>query len=174
MPVARDLTNLKFGKLTVIKLSPQETTVNKKWLCICDCGKEKVVLGFSLVTGGTKSCGCLYSRLPPGGAAKNKLFDARKRDALKRLIAFELTKEEFFELTQQPCHYCDQIPAQTIACEFAHGAFIYNGVDRVDNNYGYTINNCVACCKACNYAKHMGTAQDYIARSIRIAKKWSK
>lgn len=29
-----------------------------RWLCACDCGVEKIVIGFNLRTGGTKSCGC--------------------------------------------------------------------------------------------------------------------
>lgn len=33
-----------------------------RWLCRCDCGNEKVILGSSLVTGHTKSCGCLSKR----------------------------------------------------------------------------------------------------------------
>ena len=31
--------------------------------------------------------------------------------------------------------------------------FNYNGIDRVDNKIGYTLKNCVTCCKYCNNAK---------------------
>lgn len=53
-----DLSGRKYGKLTVIKKMGYK---GKKitWLCKCDCGKEKIVLGHCLRDGITKSCGCL-------------------------------------------------------------------------------------------------------------------
>lgn len=54
----KDLTGLRFGKLLVIKEVETETK-GTSWLCKCDCGKEKVILGSSLRSGHTKSCGCL-------------------------------------------------------------------------------------------------------------------
>lgn len=37
--------------------------------------------------------------------------------------------------------------------ERMNGEFISNGIDRIDNNRGYVKENCVPCCKTCNYAK---------------------
>ena len=49
----------KFGKLTVKKdLGKTELYVGKKWLCLCDCGKEKELSSKYLLRGGEKSCGC--------------------------------------------------------------------------------------------------------------------
>jgi hypothetical protein len=31
---------------------------------------------------------------------------------------------------------------------------VFNGIDRVDNTKGYTLENCVPCCTRCNLAKH--------------------
>lgn len=52
---------MKFGKLTVIRLSVEnEKGKPKKWACVCDCDPERevTVLGSDLRRGGTKSCGC--------------------------------------------------------------------------------------------------------------------
>lgn len=54
-----DLTNKKFSRLYVIELYSNNKNEHKKWRCICDCGNEIVVDGCNLVTGNTKSCGCL-------------------------------------------------------------------------------------------------------------------
>lgn len=54
-----DLVGKKFGRLTVIKFDSKDKRGKLKWLCRCDCGKEKVVLGSRLKDGNTKSCGCL-------------------------------------------------------------------------------------------------------------------
>jgi hypothetical protein len=52
------LVGQKFGRLTVIKEAGKTKTGITKWLCLCDCGKEKVVIGTNIKRGLTTSCGC--------------------------------------------------------------------------------------------------------------------
>ena len=54
-----DLTGQRFGRLTVVKRMPNNTSNKVVWLCRCDCGKDAVVIGSRLYTGKTKSCGCI-------------------------------------------------------------------------------------------------------------------
>jgi hypothetical protein len=54
-----DLTGQKFGRWSVISESGRDKYGNALWLCKCDCGKEAVKKSHHLVTGGSKSCGCL-------------------------------------------------------------------------------------------------------------------
>lgn len=54
-----DLTNKKFGKLKIIRKIGLNNNKKTTYLCICDCGIEKVIVGQSLISGATKSCGCL-------------------------------------------------------------------------------------------------------------------
>lgn len=49
----------RFGKLTVIGPAPHEIGAPPSYICRCDCGNEKVVLGGNLRSGNTRSCGCL-------------------------------------------------------------------------------------------------------------------
>ena len=58
-----DLTGQRFGRLVVIKLSTPKGEKRPKWLCKCDCGNECAVLGYNLVRGFTKSCGCLRKEM---------------------------------------------------------------------------------------------------------------
>lgn len=53
----KDLTGMKFGKLTAISIVGQNKHKNYIWLCKCDCGKEAVVTGGNLTRGNSKSCG---------------------------------------------------------------------------------------------------------------------
>lgn len=54
-----DLTGQKFNKLTVLyRVYPNTKSGNARWHCICDCGNECDVVGTSLKSGHTKSCGC--------------------------------------------------------------------------------------------------------------------
>lgn len=174
MPAFIDLTGMRFGKLVVLTYMPIENNQYVFWLCKCDCGKNKVIRSNHLRSLATKSCGCAYSKLAPGMGAKNGLLQKYKAEARKRGFVFELTNDVFYDLVTRNCYYCDQIPTQEYIIDTCYGSFIYNGIDRLDNKIGYTIENSVTCCKACNYAKHTGTSEDYIQRSIRIARKWSK
>ena len=58
-----DLINQKYGRLLVISYVDTDQYERCRWLCKCDCGKEKVVPSNYLRTGKTKSCGCLNSEL---------------------------------------------------------------------------------------------------------------
>lgn len=58
----QDLTGRLFGRLTVIDFA--ETLNNKRrWNCVCECGKSRVVAGYSLSSGNTTSCGCRRTEL---------------------------------------------------------------------------------------------------------------
>ena len=43
----------------------------------------------------------------------------------------------------------------------------YNGIDRVDNNRGYEIENVVPCCTSCNSAKMDLSKEDFLCRIKR-------
>ena len=46
---------MKFGRLTV----ESKFGYYKKWNCVCECGSETTVVQCHLLSGNTKSCGCL-------------------------------------------------------------------------------------------------------------------
>ena len=58
-----DLTNQHFGKLTAIKPIGERKNSSALWLCLCDCGNEKIVAANQLTYGNVKSCGCLKSEV---------------------------------------------------------------------------------------------------------------
>jgi|LGVF01.2.fsa_nt_gb hypothetical protein len=47
----------KFGRLTAIKFLPDGGR-HAAFLFKCDCGAEKIILAYKVLTSGTKSCGC--------------------------------------------------------------------------------------------------------------------
>lgn len=156
----KDLIGKKFGRLTVIKRSYPNTELgNAIWLCRCDCGKEKVIDGNSLRRGLTRSCGCLNIerastsyRFKPGLSNMRQVIGYYKRNAKTRGYGYELTEEQFEEITQRDCYYCGVSP-YNIEKSKKNGEYIYNGLDRIDNSKGYIVDNVVPCCKKCNYAK---------------------
>ena len=53
-----NLIGKKYGKLLVIKEVEKTSSSQRRFLCKCDCGKEKIVLGSNLIYGESTSCGC--------------------------------------------------------------------------------------------------------------------
>ena len=61
-----DILGKSFGKLTVLKKVPKPEnlkTPGAYWLCKCECGKEKIILGKSLINGSTTSCGACRTNI---------------------------------------------------------------------------------------------------------------
>lgn len=88
-----------------------------------------------------------------GEGAFRRLLDAYRRNAERAGRVFTLTEEQFRELTKSDCFYCGDAPNRPWPSRSGTGNYIYNGVDRYDNEHGYTIENCVSCCYRCNKMK---------------------
>lgn len=58
-----DLTNQRFGKLTVLYPCNYKKTSSIIWHCKCDCGNECDIESYNLRAGLTKSCGCITSSI---------------------------------------------------------------------------------------------------------------
>lgn len=48
----------KYGKLTVLKEVEATKFCQRQFLCKCECGKEKIIIGPNLIYGDSTSCGC--------------------------------------------------------------------------------------------------------------------
>jgi hypothetical protein len=58
MPPKVDLTGQRFGRLTVIGFSHYAPRSIAVWITLCSCGERRSVIGPSLKSGNTRSCGC--------------------------------------------------------------------------------------------------------------------
>lgn len=173
-----DLTGQKFGRLVVIR---KALTKNKRayWYCICDCGKEPIVMGKSLRRGDTKSCGCLKMervrtmarKLPLGESSFNQILLNYKRQARLRSLDFTLSREQFYKLTQCVCYYCGREPSQTHQggpSKRLNGSYTYNGIDRKNNDIGYTDENSVPCCGTCNFMKKTLSVESFVSACTNV------
>jgi len=169
--VTRNLTNQKFGMLIAVHPSISRNA-NREiiWECLCDCGKTCFLPVSNLLSGNTRSCGCLRSEGFPKGFPA--LIQRYKTSAKKRNLSFTLSRYEMYTLTQQNCYFCDQPPANVITSYGSYQrltyTFVMNGIDRFDNTLGYTLENCVTCCKYCNIAKADLTVEEFYKRIKRI------
>lgn len=61
MPKIKDIKGHKFNMLEVIEYD-HSTRVGTYWKCKCDCGNSVIVQRNHLISGHTKSCGCLNQK----------------------------------------------------------------------------------------------------------------
>ena len=67
-----DLMNKRFTRWLVIDFDAGKSNIkNKYWICKCDCGTIKSVSESNLISGKSKSCGCLHNEL----LSKNRFKD---------------------------------------------------------------------------------------------------
>ena len=157
-----------YNHLTVLSFSHQDKRWRRHYLCRCRCGVEKTVQGTLLRSGNTKSCGCwakesARSRCKPHGvASRNQVYAGYRCKANKSGIPFHLTRDQFGRIATQPCFYCGADRSNVHRAQHGAGDFAYNGLDKIDASKGYTINNVVACCRRCNFAKTDRTQGEFI------------
>lgn len=138
------------------------------WLVRCQCGTEKVV-DIANIGKSVHSCGCLQreraskARRKPEGysALSTKICDYRK-SAERRGLDFQLSRIECEQLFSGDCVYCGVTPSRTR--NTGYSSITYNGIDRLDNDKGYVLDNCVSCCTICNTAKSNLTMEQFADR----------
>jgi hypothetical protein len=167
------LSGQVFGRLTVQDHYEIDKRGRTSWLCLCTCGKQKLISSASLRSGNTKSCGCLHvessiakcktRKTHEYESAFHDLYTRYRRNAFTRGLSFDLSHEEFYRLTNQNCYYCGITPQQVMTKAHYVSQYIYNGIDRVDNSQGYFLDNCVACCGTCNKAKLAMTREEFLS-----------
>lgn len=84
-----------------------------------------------------------------------------EREANERNLKFELTIDEFNEITKQPCFYCGEFGKEQDGVQ-------YNGVDRINSIDGYSVSNCVPCCEMCNRMKLDYDLHDFLEHIKKI------
>jgi len=156
-----DRVGRRYGKLTVVSRAPNKERV-VYWNVLCDCGVTKCMTSGNLTRTLTRSCGCLKKerlrsmaraqRKSKGVAGFNQLYSHYKHRAIKRFGFFGLDEKTFRDITSSNCTYCNSEP-RTVSGTYEASQYTYNGVDRVDSDIGYDIDNCVPCCWTCNRMK---------------------
>lgn len=139
----KDLTNRRFGRLTV-KAFNHFGNNGAYWLCVCDCGREKVVRGSHLTSGNVKSCGCLRREVLDStthGLSRSRLYNIWA-SIKKRCLC--LNNKDYNRYGGRGITVCDE----WMKFEPFKNWAISNGyddaltIDRIDNNSDYCPENC--------------------------------
>lgn len=171
------ITGKKFGRLFVNYDTGKRShgkTGGVIWRCTCDCGKEVDIVSHSLINGDMQSCGCYHKEkvsLREKESLLNVLLYQYKRNAKTRNLEFSISKEQFVQLINSNCSYCGIKPNRIFIHNHCIGKLVYNGIDRIDNKIGYTIDNSKPCCKKCNFAKRTMTIEEFQKKIKDISEK---
>lgn len=192
-----NLVGKKFGRLFVLADAGNNKYGKSQWKCKCDCGNI-IIRSCSHLCRKIKgaehqSCGCWAKELssergknqkhnlkPKGQYGFNCVYQKYKYTAKINNRIFDLTKNEFLLLTQSNCWYCGNPPSnvcygyhKNIKKETQeHSAYIYNGIDRIENSKGYILSNSISCCVKCNRAKMDMSIDEFKQWIIKISQKF--
>ena len=165
----------RYTRLVVKEKASQKAS----WLCVCDCGTEKVVRKQALETGHVKSCGCLKRDNLEVGRRKmghnnpnykgtkdipQSVVVVFKRGALARGLEWNVSIEDLQQLW-------------TGYCSLTGDVIHFNGtsknwtasIDRIDSSKGYTIDNVQFVLKYINMMKYTLSQVEFIEMCKKVA-----
>ena len=143
-----DLTGQPFGRLIVIREAGRNKWDKVLWLCKCDCGREKVVLGSSLTRrkNPTVSCGCWNEEKKIKHGCAQKPWYNTYADMMHRCGHLEGGKEcdlhRYRDRGITVCELWQKSPRAFGDWLLAHGWHKGLQIDRIDNSQGYSPENC--------------------------------
>jgi len=171
----KNLEGKRFSRLLVTNICEIRKPHSIYWLCECDCGNKKWVRASCLTSGNIKSCGCLRketdeSRTEEGITAKKTVYSDYKSRCENDGLTFDFDFDCFISTCLKLCFYCGRKPSniEKTSCR-KNIPFVYSGLDRVDNNKGYSADNCVPCCLGCNRMKSNLSLDDFFDHLKKIA-----
>ena len=144
---------IKINRWTILSYHHTAKNYHKYYLCRCDCGKEKIVNINNIIKGVSKSCGCLISETT---SERNKTIKQKDKHKYKDYSLYRvwLGMRKRCYSSKEPA-YKDYGGRGIFVCDewrndynsFLNWSLI-NGykkglsIDRIDNNKGYTPDNC--------------------------------
>lgn len=167
-----NLKGLKHSYIEVLKyeysIYDGVNKLRQYWRFKCICGKEFIKRrDYFTRKSNVKSCGC-YKK--PVQTSLIPYYNQYKSSAKKRKLIFDLTIDDFEKLIKGNCKYCNSTPNEFIykAGNYETTPIMRNGIDRINSDIGYSMENCVSCCTKCNRCKMDLTVNDWLDHMKKI------
>jgi hypothetical protein len=158
----------RFGKLLVVGFDGfykigKRINNEAYWECLCDCGYGTIVLGRKLLTGDTRSCGCIVNKSHM--EITGKYFCHLRTGAKIREIEFDITIEDCWELFVKQNGRCALTGVELKHWVYDTNSSIIDGdvsLDRIDSTKGYIKDNIQWVHKVINIMKSDLEENDFI------------
>lgn len=144
MPSFIDLTGHRYGHLTVLSRAENVGRFSA-WECVCDCGNKTVVQSHHLRNGHTKSCGCYRksgdSRRTHGmtNTRLHRIWAAMKaRCCNENIPAYKYYGGRGITICDEWKDSFEKFYAWAVKSGYRDNL----SIDRIDNNKGYSPENC--------------------------------
>lgn len=143
----QDITGVRFSGLVVITYVGKDKSGNSRWLCQCDCGNEKIVLGGNLKNGHTKSCGCLHrgTITKHGHSRSDALATTEYRSwRMMKTRCMNPNTEYYKDWGGRGITVCERWlnSFENFLADMGEKPTKKHSIDRVDNAKGYSPENC--------------------------------
>src|SRR5689334_3304953 len=93
-----EMSGKRYGRWMVVRRADAIYGRRSAWLCMCDCGIERVVDGYTLRCGDSASCGCWSAEAAKGRCGPNhQNWKGGEREARIRR-AYNITSEQYSAL----------------------------------------------------------------------------
>ncbi|SDX85350.1 hypothetical protein SAMN05660923_03051 [Tepidimicrobium xylanilyticum] len=142
-----ELEGQKFGRLTVLGFHDVDPKRKEsRWLCKCECGNKRIVRGWKLTSGHTKSCGCLNKERAIAASTTHGLSSEKLYSIWKAMLARCENKKHpaYKDYGGRGIKVCDEWHDIRTFIKWANNNGYKEGLelDRIDNNGNYEPSNC--------------------------------
>ena len=149
----KDLMGQRFGRwIAIYPLKEKNANGSAVWHCKCDCGNEGDVSMRSLVTQGSRSCGCLkhdlsVARVGPASPTWKESLTDKDRTDTRNFPEYREWREEVYKRDNYTCQYCG---------DSVGGNLNAHHIEDYSNNpeLRTTLSNGITLCKRCHRNFH--------------------
>ena len=141
----RNLTGQEFGDLIALSFAGRTRHGAPQWLCRCRCGIEKVIVGISLTSGATKSCGCKRAYSIGLGARRHGMTGTKVHNTWKSMIqrCTDQRADSFPRYGGRGITVCERWRTfENFYADMGAPPTLRHSIERRNNNGNYEPDNC--------------------------------